>query len=137
MVEMADRILPLYDADLTRPVAQRLQALGVRVLTGAKARVFGNGQLTVETDREVEQIAAEKVLVTVGRKPQLEGGGWRNCRSPGTAGSSRWMTGAGRPCGDPCDRRCDGEPMLAHRAMAQGEMVAEIVAGSGASGTSG
>ncbi len=33
----ADRILPLYDAELIRPVARRLQALGVEVLTGTRA----------------------------------------------------------------------------------------------------
>ncbi|OWJ75220.1 dihydrolipoyl dehydrogenase [Haematobacter genomosp. 1] len=130
VVEMADRILPLYDADLTRPVAQRLQALGVRVLTGAKARVFGNGQLTVETGREVEQIAAEKVLVTVGRKPQLEGWGLeelsltRNGRFLAVDDGCRTSMRGIHAIGD-----VTGEPMLAHRAMAQGEMVAEIVAG--------
>ena len=127
---MADRILPLYDADLTKPVAQRLQTLGVRVLTGAKARVFGNGQLTVETGREVEQIAAEKVLVTVGRKPQLEGWGLeelsltRNGRFLAVDDGCRTSMRGIYAIGD-----VTGEPMLAHRAMAQGEMVAEIVAG--------
>src|SRR5262249_25702335 len=37
VVEAEDRILPTYDAELTRPVARRLRALGVEVLTGAKA----------------------------------------------------------------------------------------------------
>ena len=37
VIEAEDRILPLYDAELTRPVATRLQALGVEILTGARA----------------------------------------------------------------------------------------------------
>jgi dihydrolipoamide dehydrogenase len=37
VVEALPRILPQYDAELTRPVAKRLEALGVKVLTGAKA----------------------------------------------------------------------------------------------------
>ncbi len=37
------RILPLYDAELTRPVAKRLAALGVEVLLGAK-RQGADGQ---------------------------------------------------------------------------------------------
>ena len=32
------RILPQYDAELTRPVAEALDRLGIEVLTGAKAR---------------------------------------------------------------------------------------------------
>ena len=38
VVEALPRILPLYDAELTRPVAKRLGELGVEVLTGAKAK---------------------------------------------------------------------------------------------------
>ena len=130
VVEMAERILPLYDAELTKPVAQHLQHLGVRVITGGRARVFGNGALTVETDRGVEGIPSQKVLVTVGRKPLLEGWGLEELS----------LSRAGRflAIDDGCRTSMrgiyaigdvTGEPMLAHRAMAQGEMVAEIVAG--------
>ena len=35
IVEAQDRILPLYDAELTRPIGKRLRALGVEVLIGA------------------------------------------------------------------------------------------------------
>ena len=38
VVEAMARILPLYDAELTRPVAKRLSELGVKTLTGAKAQ---------------------------------------------------------------------------------------------------
>src|SRR5204862_418978 len=37
VVEAEDRILPVYDAELARPVARRLQALGVEVVTRARA----------------------------------------------------------------------------------------------------
>ena len=37
VVEAQDRILPAYDAELVRPVARRLQALGVEVLTSTRA----------------------------------------------------------------------------------------------------
>src|SRR6202035_3068327 len=36
-VEADPTILPQYDAELTRPVAKRLDALGVKTLVGAKA----------------------------------------------------------------------------------------------------
>ena len=38
VVEALPRILPLYDAELTRPVAKRLEALGIAVMTDAKAK---------------------------------------------------------------------------------------------------
>ncbi len=132
VVEATDKILPLYDAELTRPVAKRLEALGVEVLTGAKAKgVTKKGALTVETaDGGERQVEADKVLVTVGRKPLTEGWGREElvldmegpfvrideeCRT-----SMRGIFAVGD---------VTGEPMLAHRAIAQGEMVAEIVAG--------
>ncbi len=133
VVEAMASILPQYDAELTRPVAKRLEALGVKVLTGAKARrLTSNGAaLTVEAaDGKEVRIAADKVLVTVGRKPATENWGLEEldldrdglalrideqCRT-----SMRGVYAIGD---------VTGEPMLAHRAMAQGEMVAEIVAG--------
>ena len=134
VVEALDRILPLYDADLTRPVAKRLAALGVEIVLGAKAEgVAGqDGGLVVRAaDGTVREIAASRILVAVGRKPAVEGWGLEEldldrsgrfirvdeqCRS-----SMRGVYAIGD---------VTGEPMLAHRAMAQGEMVAEIVAGN-------
>ena len=38
VIEALPRILSQYDADLVRPVEERLRTLGVTVLTGAKAK---------------------------------------------------------------------------------------------------
>jgi dihydrolipoamide dehydrogenase len=133
IVEALDRILPLYDTQLTQPVAKRLAALGVEVLLGTKVKgLSSNGEaLLAETGvGEEKRIAADKILVTVGRKPVTEGWGREEleldvdgrflkvdeqCRT-----SMRGIYAVGD---------VTGEPMLAHRAMAQGEMVAEIVSG--------
>jgi dihydrolipoamide dehydrogenase len=133
VVEAEAKVLPLYDAELTRPVVRRLDKLGVKVLTGAKAKGLstkGDALLITTADGKDEKIAADKMLVTVGRKPVTEGWGLEEididragrfiriddqCRT-----SMRGIYAIGD---------VTGEPMLAHRAMAQGEMVAEIVAG--------
>ncbi len=131
VVEAMPQILPQYDAELVKPVAKRLADLGVSVLTGVKAKGYSGEALTVETASGAEKrIAADKVLVTVGRRPRTEGWGLEDLD----------LDRAGRFIR--IDERCrtsmrgvyaigdvTGEPMLAHRAMAQGEMVAEIVAG--------
>ncbi len=131
VVEATQQILPQYDAELVKPVGKRLGELGIRVLTGAKAKAYSGTALVIETaGGEEEHIAADKVLVTVGRKPRTEGWGLEELD----------LDRAGRFIR--IDERCrtsmrgvyaigdvTGEPMLAHRAMAQGEMVAEIVAG--------
>jgi dihydrolipoamide dehydrogenase len=133
VVEAQGRILPQYDAELTRPVAKRLRELDIRVLTGAKVKGLASkgDALSIEAaDGEVVTLAVDKTLVTVGRKPATEG--WDldaidldmdgpfiriddKCRT-----SMRGVYAIGD---------VTGEPMLAHRATAQGEMVARIVAG--------
>ncbi len=138
VVEALPRVLAQYDAELTRPVVKRLAELGIEVMTGAKAKGLstqgeaGKGDaLLVETsDGKSAKVAADRILVTVGRKPVTEGWGLDQidldragkfirvddqCRT-----SMRGVFAIGD---------VTGEPMLAHRAMAQGEMVAEIVAG--------
>ncbi|MDN5929244.1 MAG: dihydrolipoyl dehydrogenase, partial [Hyphomicrobiales bacterium] len=132
VVEAMARILPQYDAELTRPVAKRLDELGVDVLTGAKAKGLAGkeGALLVDAAGKERKIAADKVLVTVGRRPLTEGWGIEELVLDRNGGAIRVddhcrtsMRGV-YAIGD-----VTGEPMLAHRAMAQGEMVAEIVAG--------
>lgn len=131
VVEALDRILPSYDKELTRPVEKTLKRLGVDVLLGAKAKGSSDKGLDIETaDGKAETIKADKILVTVGRAPKTEGWGRENLVLD--------MDGRYIKIDDQCQTSMTGiyaigdvtgEPMLAHRAMAQGEMVAEIIAG--------
>ncbi|MBB5984968.1 dihydrolipoyl dehydrogenase [Sphingobium lignivorans] len=131
LVEAAERILPLYDELLTRPVLDWLHAHDVELHLQARAGGRSARGLDIETplgDRFA--IPAEKILVTVGRKPNTQGWGLETMAiemdgrfikvDERCATSSRnvWAIGD-----------VTGEPMLAHRASAQGEMVAEIIAG--------
>ena len=133
VVEAAGRVLPAYDDELVRPVAASLKRLGIELhlessvlglLDGGRGVRMRNGG-----GQEVE-LEADRVLVAVGRRPRTEGYGLEGllldmngrfvridnqCR---TSMRNVWAIGD-----------VTGEPMLAHRAMAQGEMVAEIVAG--------
>lgn len=130
-IEAADRILPLYDKELMRPVERHLKSLGIEVMLGAKAKSEEDGTVTYEDAKgDVQTITGDKILVTVGRKARTEGFGLENmivdmegsfikiddqCR---TSMKDVWAIGD-----------VTGEPMLAHRASAQGEIVAEIIAG--------
>ena len=133
VVEAAGRVLPAYDEELVKPVAASLKRLGIALHlessvlgpaaegTGVRMRDAGGQEVT---------LAADRVLVAVGRRPATSGYGLESllldmhgravrvdnqCR---TSMRNVWAIGD-----------LTGEPMLAHRAMAQGEMVAEIVAG--------
>jgi dihydrolipoamide dehydrogenase len=132
VIETAERILPRYDAPLTRPVRRWLERNKVTLHLGAKVTGRdGEGRLNVDTAKgEPLALAADKILVTVGRRPRTEGWGLEamgldregpfvkvddQCR---TAMRDVWAIGD-----------LVGEPMLAHKASAQGAMVAEIIAG--------
>ena len=131
LVEMADRILPRYDEALTRPVRRWMSRAGIDLHLGAKVGGFDDaGRLMVETSAGPGAIAADQVLVTVGRRPLTAG--W------GIEAMALDMAGPFVKVDDQCRTAMRGvwaigdlvgEPMLAHKAMAQGAMVAEIIAG--------
>lgn len=131
VVEAAERILPAYDADLVKPVAASLARLGVELRLATQVAGMENGQVRVRDASGVEAfLDADKVLMAVGRKPRTTGWGLENLMLD--------MAGRAIKVDDGCRTSMrnvwaigdlTGEPMLAHRAMAQGEMVAEIVAG--------
>ena len=132
VIEAADRILPLYDAELTRPVARHLQMLGVETLVNARATGLSDDgdALLVETGGSRREVTAQKILVAIGRKPRTDGWGLERLdltmSGPFIAIDERCATSMRNvwAIGD-----VTGEPMLAHRAMAQGEMVGDLVAG--------
>ncbi|RON99172.1 dihydrolipoyl dehydrogenase [Pseudomonas moraviensis] len=130
VVEAQDRILPAYDAELTQPVHDALKQLGVKLYL--KHSVLGfDGTLQVRDPQgETLNLETDQVLVAVGRRPNTQGFNLEalNLDMNGSAIKidSRCQTSMRNvyAIGD-----VSGEPMLAHRAMAQGEMVAELISG--------
>ncbi|MFI1364316.1 dihydrolipoyl dehydrogenase [Streptomyces griseochromogenes] len=78
LVEAADRIVPLEDADVSRHLTRGLKKRGIDVRAGARlldAEVLENGvRARVRTARgETRTVEAERLLVAVGRAPVTEG----------------------------------------------------------------
>ena len=140
VVEGMDSILGIMDKEIRRPLEIWLKKHEVTVHTNALARgteIKGKGasrkaHLTFEKDGEEQTIKVDKVLVTVGRSPNTKGWGLENMGVRMDTGGrfiridrqSRTNVPGLYAIGDVA-----GEPMLAHKASAQGEMVAEILAG--------
>jgi dihydrolipoamide dehydrogenase len=134
VVEAADRILPGWDTDLTRPVLRRMERLGMEALTATEARGLapgGKALLVAPTAGGAErEIPSDVVLVAAGRRPCTQGLGLETLdlamNGPFLRIDERCATSMRQvwAVGD-----VTGEPMLAHRAMAQAEMVAEVIAG--------
>jgi len=75
IIEADDQILPQYDSGLTKPIAARLEALGVdvRLKTFASSMSDDGDHLIWQTkDGATEELPADLVLVTVGRVPLTE-----------------------------------------------------------------
>lgn len=133
-------LLRREDREMVRRLTPYLRKQGIRVLTETALREISDHReggllLTVEGPRGEEQITAEKVLVAVGRQPDLGG---LDLAVPGLANSERGIKvddcmATGIPeiyaVGDVA------EPgyFLAHTAMHQGVVAAENAAGGNVS----
>ncbi len=133
VVEALDRALPAYDAELTKPVLASMRRLGIELHLGCSVQglnASGDAVSVRSAEGEESELAADRVLVAVGRRPRTEGWGLETLLLD--------MNGRAVKIDDQCRTSMrnvwaigdiTGEPMLAHRAMAQGEMVAEIISG--------
>jgi dihydrolipoamide dehydrogenase len=134
VVEALPNILAGNDPEIVTLVARKLKKLGVEVVTGAKAKSWaekgGRAVVTVDVDGKEQDIEADKVLVAVGRRPNSEGLGLEQIGVKIERGFV------------PVDRQLRtnvpgvyaigdlvGQPMLAHKASHEAEVVAEVIAG--------
>ncbi len=133
VVEARERILPNWDEPLTDPVRRGLERAGVTLHLGTRVEVVERRQAEaiVRIGDGAAVVAADKVLVTVGRRPRTQGWG---LEAMGVDMAGTFVR---------IDERCRtsmrdvwaigdlvGEPMLAHKASAQGEMVAALIGGA-------
>lgn len=135
IIEKSERILPSFDKELVQPVIKKLRKLGVEILTNVSADTHENiqGKTVVHALNEIVgkfSITCDKVLITVGRTPNTEGWGRESLNLN--------MNGSFIKIDDQCRTNKEhifaigdlvGEPMLAHKASAQGEIVAEVLGG--------
>jgi dihydrolipoamide dehydrogenase len=78
IVEMADRVLTKEDAEISAAMEKILRDEGVEILLNAKAvraKKGANGEkiLAVESGGKQFEIAADEILVAIGRQPNVEG----------------------------------------------------------------
>ena len=140
IVEAMDSVLPIFDKELRRPLELFLKKNKIKVNTGVFAKgveKLDSGKLKLnfidknnaDDESKMQSVEADRVLVTVGRRPRSEG-----LAPTGVALNERGFVKVNDQCqtnmkgvyaiGDVTDL---GE-MLAHVASFQGEMVAEIIA---------
>jgi dihydrolipoamide dehydrogenase len=131
LVEMTDGLLPGVDRDLVQWLQRRVdkQFSAVRLSTRVEAlRESGGG---VEAALGGEGATFDRALIAVGRRPLTDRLGLDRTRA---RVSARGFVEIDERCATADPRvfavgDATGEPMLAHRAMRQGHVAAEAVAG--------
>ena len=134
VVEALPNILAGNDPEIVQLVARKLKKLGVEVVTGAKAKSWaeknGRAEVTIDVAGQDQTIEADKVLVAVGRRPNSEGLGLEEIGVKIDRGfvlvdrQLRTNVPGVYAIGDVA-----GQPMLAHKASHEAEVVAEVIAG--------
>lgn len=136
VVEMTNQLLPGIDHDLVQVVQRALQKRGVEIYLGAKVTAWRTmtGGVSVSVARqngEALTLEADRVLVAVGRRPNTDDLGLEHTKvTQDTRGfiqvnpQRRTADGHIYAVGDVA-----GEPMLAHKAVSEGKVAAEAIAG--------
>lgn len=83
VIEYLDRIIPTEDHEVSKEMQRLLKKKGVNIVTKAKllpeTLIKDNGvMISAEVNGEVRRFAAEKLLISVGRKANTEGIGIEN-----------------------------------------------------------
>lgn len=135
IVEIMDQLLPGSDPDVVRVVQRKLESRGARVYLKSKvSRVVKKGsevEVEVESADGKQTLTADKVLVSVGRRPRTEK---LNLQTIGVLTDQRGyvLTNQRMQTNVPGvyaigDVR--GPPLLAHKASKEGVVAAECIAG--------
>jgi dihydrolipoamide dehydrogenase len=130
VVEALDDVLPTVDAALRAPVLRRLRELGVDVRLGSTAERLDGEALVVRGPDGEARVAAERVVVAVGRAPNTDELGLAAAGVPVGAdgliavGEDMRATERIAAIGDVV-----AGPALAHKATAEAAVAAEALSG--------
>jgi len=135
LLEAAERFLPMLDPDIARVMQRALKEFGMELVLGATVQGLKRTEQTAEvlyaTSQGERTISAERVLVAVGRWPNTKDLGLEKARvkvdkrgfvqvDPRMETSAKGIYAIGD---------MTPGPMLAHKAMYQGKVAAEVIAG--------
>ena len=137
VIEGLDTVVSIFDSEIRRPLERWLKKNKVTVHTNCLAQSAEVSDSVVDLswkngEGEIVSESFDKVLVTVGRKANIQGWGLEEM------GVKMDVSGRFVAIDSQCKTNMRGiyaigdlvgEPLLAHKASAQGEMVAEIIAG--------
>ena len=130
LVEALPRIVPVEDEEVSKELTRAFTRRGIAIKTGVKVAAVKPGGAGVVVDLEGEKLEVEQVLMAVGRTARIAGLGLEGIGvqlergfvkvSPHMETSVKGLYAIGDMA---------GAPLLAHKAMAEGVVAAEAIAG--------
>jgi len=130
LLEALPRILPIEDEEVSAMMAKTFSRRGITVRTGVKVSGVGVAKTGVTVEADGDRIEADQVLMAVGRAAKVKDLGLEALGiavergfikvSPSMETSVRGLYAIGDMV---------GAPLLAHKAMAEGVVAAETIAG--------
>ena len=135
VLEGLDKLLPTIDAQIVPVMERALKRQGIKLVLGARVeemtRSDSRAELRYSVGGEEQTISADRVLVAIGRRPNtsgigLEKAGVKLDKRGFVEVDERMMTSVQGifAIGDMV-----AGPMMAHKAMYQGKVAAEVIAG--------
>jgi dihydrolipoyl dehydrogenase len=130
LLEALSRILPIEDEEVSAQLARSLTRRGIALRTGIKVAAVNVGAAGVVVETDGGNLEADQLLMAVGRKARLDGIGLEKLGVKLDRGfiavSPRMETSVSGlyAIGD-----ATGRQLLAHKAMAEGVVAAEAIAG--------
>ena len=136
VVELTDGLLPGCDRDLVRPLQQRLEHQFHKIYLNTKVTKLTPTAKGVKATLEGEEITDKepefgRVLVAVGRRPNSQGLGLDKAGVEADAKGFIKVNGQMKTSAEHIYAIGDiaGEPMLAHKASAEGRLAVEVIHG--------
>ena len=135
VVELTEGLLPGADRDLVKPLAKRLAKTLTNIHLGTKVVSLKEAGKKIEVEMDGPEMKGtykyDRVLVSVGRRPVSGGLGLENTQV--TINDRGFIeTDDRQRTSDPHIMAIGdvaGDPMLAHKASAEGKVAAEVLAG--------
>jgi dihydrolipoamide dehydrogenase len=135
LVELTDGLLPGVDRDLVKPLHKQLQrtfrAIHLKTKVAKMAEKQDGIQVTLQGDVPEKEQVFERVLVSVGRRPNTDGLGLENTKVEKDSRGFIRVDERRRTADESIYAVGDiaGEPMLAHKATREAKVAVECVAG--------
>lgn len=135
ILEMLPRMVPLEDEEVSKELARVYRKRGINFHGGAKVEKVEKTKsgiaVTFTADGKQQKLEAEKILISVGRKPNTEGIGMEKTRIQSERGfikTNEWM-GTAEPGVYAIGDVVLGTPQLAHVGSMEGIVAVSKIAG--------